>query len=73
MYQQLIFLIYLFLIGEWLLYNVGLVSDMHQHESVIGMCPLPLEWLSFPPPTQSYPCGLSQSTYLQIGSSVSFF
>jgi len=33
-----IFLIYFFLIGGELLYNIVLVSAIYQHESAIGIC-----------------------------------
>ena len=40
----LFFIIYLFLIGGQLLYNIVLVSAIHQHESAIGIhMPLSLE------------------------------
>ena len=40
----LFFIIYLFLIGGQLLYNIVLVSAIHQHESAIGIhIPLSLE------------------------------
>ena len=51
--------VYLFLIGEKLLYNFVLVSAIHQHESAIGIHPSPPSWNSFPHPTPFYPSRLS--------------
>ena len=58
------FLINKFLIEGWLLYNVVLVSAIHQHESAIGIHMSSPSWTSLPPPTPSHPSRLSQSTGL---------
>ena len=41
----------LFVIGGWLLYNVGLISVIHQHALTIGVHRSPASWISLPPPT----------------------
>ena len=55
-----IFLIYLFLIGGQLLYNIVLVSAMHQHESFIRMHMPPPSWPSLPSPTPAPASRLSE-------------
>ena len=60
------FRIYLFLIGGQLLYNIVLVSAIHQHESAIGIHTFPHSWNSLPLPTLSHPFRLSQSTGLEL-------
>ena len=47
--------VYLFIIGEKLLYNVVLVFAIHQHESAIGIHLSPPSWNSFPHLTPFYP------------------
>ena len=42
---------YLFSIGGSSLYNIALVSDIHQHESDTGIHMSPPSWISLPPPT----------------------
>ena len=51
----LIYMYFFFLIGGWLLYNIMLVSAIHQHESVIGVHMSLPSWTSFPPPIPSHP------------------
>ena len=41
--------IYLFLIERQFLYNIVLVSAIHQYESAIGVHMSPPSWTSFPP------------------------
>ena len=41
--------IYLFLIGGQLLYNIVLVSATHPHESALGVQKSPPSWISLPP------------------------
>ena len=43
---HLFFLIYLFLTEEWLLYNIVLVSAIHQHELATGLHMSPPSWTS---------------------------
>ena len=50
------FLIYLFLIGGWLLCNVVLVSAIYQHEAAIGVRMFPPSWTSLPAPTPDSLC-----------------
>ena len=52
---------YLFLIGWWLVYNIDLISVIHQHELTIGVHTSPHSWVSLPPPAHSYPFRLLQS------------
>ena len=47
--------IYLFFIGGYLLYDILLVSAIHQHESALGICPAPLDPASHLP---NYPTPL---------------
>ena len=56
----------LFLIGGQLLYNIVLVSALHQHESAIGTHMSPRSGTSLPPPTLSHPPRLSQSPGLSF-------
>ena len=49
------------LIGGWLLYNVVVVFVIHWHESAMGVSVSPI-LNPLPPPSQSYPLGLSQCT-----------
>jgi len=51
-----IFKIYLFLIEGYLLYNIMLVSAIHQHDSVIGIHTSLPSWTSLPPPISPTPC-----------------
>ena len=44
-----------------MLYNIVLVSAIHQHESAIGIHMSPPSWPSLLPPTTSQPSKLSQS------------
>ena len=52
-FLTVIFLIYVILFEGYLLYNIVLVSAIHQHESAIYMSPL--SWPFFPPSTHSTP------------------
>ena len=54
-------LINLFLIGGWLLYNISLVSAIHQHESAIGIHMSPPCWNTLP---SSHPSVMLQSPSL---------
>ena len=47
--------IYLFLIDLWLIYSIGLISVIHQHEWTIGVHMSPPSWSSLPPPTSHLP------------------
>ena len=58
------FLIYLFLIEGQLLYNIGLISAIRQHELAIGVHMSPPSWTSLLPPTLSYPSRFLQSPWL---------
>ena len=55
---------YLFLIDWCLLYNIGLISVIHQHELTIGIRISPPSWISLPPPAHSHPSRLLQSPSL---------
>ena len=55
--------------NEWLnwtelLYNIGLIAAIHQHESAIGIHMSPLSWTSLPPPILSHLSRLLQSPSL---------
>ena len=52
---------YLFLIDWWLVYNIGLMSVIHQHELTIGVHLSPPSWISLPPPAHSHLPRLLQS------------
>ena len=52
--------IYLFLIDWWWLYNIDLISVIHQHELTIGVHMSPHSRISLPPPTFSHPTRLLQ-------------
>ena len=43
--------LYLFIIDWWLLYNIGLISIIYQHELTIGVHMFPPSWIFLPPPT----------------------
>ena len=58
--------IYLFLIDWWLVYNIGLISVIHQHELTIINHMSPLSWISHPPPAHSHPSRLFQSPGLSF-------
>ena len=49
---------------DWLLYSVGLISVIQQHELAIGVHMSPPSWISFPPLTLSHPSRLFQSPCL---------
>ena len=49
------FNIYLFVIDWWLVYNIGLISVINQHEWTKGVHMSPTSWVSLPPPTHSQP------------------
>ena len=55
------FVFVLLLIEGWLLYNIVLVSAIHQHESTTVRHMSPSSWTSLPPFTPSHCSGLSQS------------
>ena len=63
------FLINLFLIEGKLLYNIVLVSAIHQYESAIGIHSCPPFCTSLPLPTPSHPSRLSQSTGFELPAS----
>ena len=67
------YLIYLFLIGGSLLYNIVLVSAIHQHESATGVHISPPSWTSLPPPSPFCCSSLSQSTRFELPVSYSKF
>ena len=71
---ELEFFFNLFLIGRYLLYNIVLVSALHQHQPAIGtyiyMSP-PL--ISFPSPISSHLSRLSQSMSLSSQSHTAIF
>ena len=47
---------FFFLIEGWLLYNIVLVSVIHQHQSAIGIRMSPLSWTSLPPHSTPLGC-----------------
>ena len=53
---------YLFIFNWWFLYNIGLMSDLHQHELTISVQISPLSWISLPPPAHSHCSRLLQSS-----------
>ena len=63
-WRTLFFNIYLFLIDWWLVYNIGLISVIHQHELTIGVHMSPPSWISLLPPTCSWPSRLLQTPSL---------
>ena len=56
--------IYLFLRDWWLLYNIGLISAICQHELASGVHMSPPSWTSLPPPALSHPSRLLQNPSL---------
>jgi len=58
------FKILFILIDWWLLYNIGLISVIYQHELAIGVHVSPPSWTFLPPPTLSYPSSLLQNPSL---------
>ena len=62
---HIFFLMHLFLVEGWLLYCIGLISAIHQHESAIGIHMSPPSWHSFPAPTISHTSSLLQSPRLR--------
>ena len=67
-----IFKIYLFLIGIWLIYNVVMVSEIHQHGSAIAIHMSPPSWTSLLfCPTRSHPFLLSQNNQFKFPASYS--
>ena len=67
------YLIYLILIGGSLLYNIVLVSAIHQRESATGVHISPPSWTSLPPPSPFCCSSLSQSTRFELPVSYSKF
>ena len=59
-----IFFFNLFLVGGYLLYNIVMVSAIHQHESGIGIHMFSPFWTSLLPPTPSHPLGCHRALYL---------
>ena len=57
----ILFSLSLSLIGGQLLYNIVLISAIHQHESATGVHMSPPSWTPLPSPTPSHPSRLSQS------------
>ena len=53
---------YLFIFNWWFLYNIGLMSDLHQHELTISVQISPPSWISLPPPAHSHRSRLLQSS-----------
>ena len=51
-----------------MLYNIVLISAIHQHESAIPTLMSPPYWASLPPSRPSHPSMLSQSTGLKSPS-----
>ena len=66
-------LIYLFLIGRWLLYNIVLVSAVYQHESALDKHMSPPSWASLPPPTPSHLLGCHRAPDLSFLSHTANF
>ena len=54
--------VYVFLIDWWWVYNISLISVMHQHELTIGVHMSSPSWVSLPPPIHSHPSRLLQSS-----------
>ena len=69
--MNFIFLIYLFLIRRYLLYNIVLVNTHTKY--YIGTCMSPPSWTSIPPPTPSHLSRMSQSTGSELSASYSKF
>ena len=55
---------YLFLIDWWWVYDIGLLSVIHQHELTLGVHLSPPSWISPRPPAHSHPSRLLQSPSL---------
>ena len=47
-----------------MVYNIGLISVIYQHELVVLFHMSPPSWISLPPPTHSHPSMLLQSSSL---------
>ena len=56
-----------------MLYNIMLVSAIHQHELAIDTYVSPPSSTSLPPPAPSYSCRLSQTFRFQLSASYSKF
>ena len=56
-----------------MLYNIVLISAVHQLESAVGIHMSPPSGSSLPPPTPSHPSRLSQSTRFELPASCSKF
>ena len=57
-------LLKIFIFSLWLLYNIGLISVIHQCELSIGIHMSPPFWISLPHPAHSHPSQLLQSPSL---------
>ena len=55
-FLPLVFKKYLFLIDWQLVYHIGLISVIHQHELTIGVHMSLPSWISLPPPAHSPSC-----------------
>ena len=60
--ELMLFLIFIY--NWWLLYNIGLISVIHQHELIISVHMSPSSRVSLPPPAYSQPSMLLQSPHL---------
>ena len=58
--------VYVFLIDWWWVYNISLISVMHQHELTIGVHMSSPSWISLPPLSLSHPSRLLRSPNLSF-------
>ena len=72
-FRFFLFVCRFFKIEGWLLYNSGLISAIHQHESVIGVYMSPSSRTSFSPLTLSHPSRLLESPRLSSLSHTASF
>ena len=54
-YSVLVLLFLIFIFNWWLLYSIGLISVIHQHELTIGIHMSPPSWIFLPPHAHSHP------------------